>query len=273
VRVSNKTLDHLRALVTSGVDRYELLEEIGRGGLGTVYAALDTRLDRRVALKVLNVPDLESESRILARLEHPGVVPVYDSGVLPDGRTFYAMKLIEGIRLDRYAEQAHSINERLRVFEKVCEPVAFAHARGVLHRDLKPSNIMIGSFGEVLVLDWGIPGVMGTAGFIPPEQVAGELGDVFALGRVLTRLTGDGAPKPVRAIAEKASSFRAERRYAGVAQLMSDVARYLDGERVMAYRENPLEWVGRMLTRHRVVAALLVTYLVMRIALIFITRR
>ena len=274
--VSNRTLDHLREVVSEGSDRYELLEEIGRGGLGVVFAANDTLLGRRVALKVLNAPEAESESRILARLEHPGIVPVYDAGVLPDGRTFYAMKLIEGVRLDRYAEQSHSINERLRVFERVCEPVAFAHARGVLHRDLKPSNVMIGSFGEVLVLDWGVPGVIGTEGFMAPEQLRGAAGarsDIFALGCLLHALTGSGAPKAVRAIAAKASAQMPEDRYDSVAGLIADVGRYLDGEPVSAYRENPVEWTLRMLARHRVVAALLAAYLLMRVALIFFTRR
>ena len=274
--VSNRTLEHLREVVSEGSDRYELLEEIGRGGVGVVYAANDTLLGRRVALKVLNAPETQSESRILARLEHPGIVPVYDAGVLPDGRTFYAMKLIDGVRLDRYAAQPHSINERLRVFERVCEPVAFAHARRVLHRDLKPSNVMIGSFGEVLVLDWGVPGVMGTPGFMAPEQssgVADERSDIFALGRVLHSLAGDDAPKVVRAIAGKASADRPEDRYDSVAGLIGDVARYLDGEPVSAYRENPMEWTLRMLARHRVVAALVAAYLLMRVALIFFTRR
>ncbi len=96
------------------------------------------------------------EAQIIARLEHPGIVPVHDVGTLPDGRIFYAMKYVRGSRLDEYAAQGAPLRDRLRKFQAVCDAVAFAHAHGVIHRDLKPQNIMIGSFGEVLVLDWGV---------------------------------------------------------------------------------------------------------------------
>jgi serine/threonine protein kinase len=251
-------------------DRYQLQEEVGRGAMGTVFAAEDTVLGRRVAVKILNRPDPESESRILARLEHPGIVPVYDAGVLGDGRPFYAMKLIEGVRLDEFARQSRSLPERLRVFEKICEPVAFAHSRSVVHRDLKPSNIMIGSFGEVLVLDWGVPAVIGTPGFLAPEIERGTvLADVYALGRVLRVLTGELAPRPVAAIAQKASADDPRERYAGVRELMEDIGRFLDGRPVAAYRETPLEWARRQGSRHKVLIALVTAYLVMRAALIF----
>jgi serine/threonine protein kinase len=142
---------------------YEILETIGRGGMGTVYLALDRRLDREVALKVVQLPGsaaedagrLLREARVLARLEHPGIVPVHDAGLLPDGRAFYAMKRVRGLRLDEHA-RAVPLAERLRAFERICEAVAFAHAHGVIHRDLKPENVMIGPFGEVLVMDWGV---------------------------------------------------------------------------------------------------------------------
>ena len=92
---------------------------------------------------------------MLARLEHPGIVPVHDAGLLPDGRAFYAMKRVRGLRLDEHA-RAVPLAERLRAFERICEAVAFAHAHGVIHRDLKPENVMVGPFGEVLVMDWGV---------------------------------------------------------------------------------------------------------------------
>ena len=188
--------------------RYQLDGVAGTGGMGTVYVVRDTELGRRVALKVLDVQDPEVEARlrreaeVLARLEHPGIVPVHDVGRLGDGRGFYTMKLVQGERLDRYATRDLSLPERLRVFLRIAEAVAFAHAHGVLHRDLKPQNVMIGPFGEVLVLDWGLakvlsdpagpagaapqrpraPGdtgdgaVLGTPGFMAPEQAAGESG-------------------------------------------------------------------------------------------------
>ena len=144
--------------------KYRLIKELARGGMGTVYLAEDTKLNREVAIKVLSTPELNSglarrmvrEAQIVARLEHPGIVPVHDVGVLEDGRVFYAMKFVRGSRLDEYAVRADSIKDCLRKFQAVCDAVAFAHAHGVVHRDLKPQNIMIGSFGEVLVLDWGV---------------------------------------------------------------------------------------------------------------------
>ena len=137
--------------------RYELVSILGRGGMGVVYLARDTALDREVALKIVDrAPGDANEARLIARLEHPGIVPVHDFGELPDGRLFYAMKLVRGDRLDRWMGAGREISERLGVFLRVCDAVAFAHAHGVVHRDLKPANVMVGEFGEVLVLDWGI---------------------------------------------------------------------------------------------------------------------
>src|SRR5207302_1439034 len=148
--------------------RYRLLERIARGGMGVVYAAEDENLQRRVALKVLDVPGTDGdlanrlvrEARVLAALEHPGIVPVHDVGTLADGRVFYTMKFVEGQRLDKYIESVTSIPDRLRLFLRICEAVAFAHERDVLHRDLKPANIMVGPFGEVLVMDWGLAKIL-----------------------------------------------------------------------------------------------------------------
>jgi serine/threonine protein kinase len=136
--------------------------------MGTIYAARDATLDRRVALKVLDVPvadgdlarRLNREARVLALLEHPGIVPVHDVGTLDDGRVFYTMKFVEGQRLDDYIEAVTSLPDRLRLFLRICDAVAFAHARGVLHRDLKPANVMVGAFGEVLVMDWGLAKIL-----------------------------------------------------------------------------------------------------------------
>jgi serine/threonine protein kinase len=156
--------------------KYRLVKELARGGMGTVYLAEDPKLNREVAIKVLSTPELNAgmarrmmrEAQIVARLEHPGIVPVHDVGVLEDGRVFYAMKFVRGSRLDEYAMRADSIKDCLRKFQAVCDAVAFAHAHGVVHRDLKPQNIMIGSFGEVLVLDWGV------AKLVPATQFGAE---------------------------------------------------------------------------------------------------
>ncbi len=179
--LSDKALDRLR----EGADapdlagtRYRLLERVARGGMGVIYAAQDQMLERRVALKVLDVPfpdsdlalRLNREARVLARLEHPGIVPVHDVGTLADGRVFYAMKFVEGQRLDKHIESVPSLPDRLRLFLRICDAVAFAHARGVLHRDLKPANVMVGAFGEVLVMDWGLAKILRDSA--PPETPA-----------------------------------------------------------------------------------------------------
>jgi eukaryotic-like serine/threonine-protein kinase len=148
--------------------RYRLIERIASGGMGAVYLAEDATLGRRVAIKILDVPDsagelaarLQREAHILASLEHPGIVPVHDAGTLADGRVFYAMKFVEGERLDRFSGRENTLPGRLRIFQRICDTVAFAHTRGVLHRDLKPENIMTGPFGEVLVMDWGVAKIL-----------------------------------------------------------------------------------------------------------------
>jgi len=196
--LSDGAVERLRNAVESpdlSGTRYRMLEKLGRGGMGVVYLAEDQALGRRVAVKVLELPDengalatrLRREARILAHLEHPGIVPVHDAGTLPDGRVYYAMKFVEGRRLDDYAVGLNSTPERLRIFQKICDAVAFAHSRGVLHRDLKPENVMVGPFGEVLVMDWGVAKILSV-------QSAGEPADISA--PVLPR-ESPGADEPV----------------------------------------------------------------------------
>ncbi|HUP46724.1 MAG TPA: serine/threonine-protein kinase [Thermoanaerobaculia bacterium] len=294
--LSDATLDHLR-LVADQPDvsstRYELIREIARGGMGVVYEAEDRELQRRVALKVLAtevagpeaVERLRNEARTIARLEHPGIVPVHDAGILPDGRAWYAMKLVRGETL---RAEGRSRTELLRLFLRICEPVAFAHAHGVVHRDLKPENVMIGSFGEVLVMDWGVAAsvqgrgeeglVVGTPGFMAPEQERGDSApdtraDVFALGAMLRLLLhNERPPKPLRAIIGKAMSASPADRYRDAQDLAGDVARYADGLPVTAYRENLLERSGRWISRNRALVAMVLTYLVMRV-LVFLFGR
>jgi serine/threonine protein kinase len=281
--LSDRVVDRLCAAIgepdLSGT-RYTLVRELGRGGMGAVYLVHDAALERQVALKILGGP---GESLTIAALEHPGIVPVHDAGSLPDGRVYYAMKYVQGERLDRYSQSAASLAERLRVFLRICEPVGFAHARGVIHRDLKPANVMLGAFGEVLVLDWGAAhrldapadSAAGTAGYMAPEQMRGETSaqtDIYSLGKLLGDLIGPNPPKPLRAIAARASDPRASLRYPGVAALSADVARFLDGQPVSAYRESPLERAARWLARNRTLVLLIAAYLVARIAIFFFTR-
>ena len=299
--LSDHKLDHLLDVVGA---RYAFVKELGRGGMGTVYLAEDSELDRLVAVKVLNTPEATDdlrqrmirEAQIIARLEHPGIVPVHDAGTLPDGRIFYAMKYVRGSRLDEYAAQAASLNDRLRKFQSVCDAVAFAHAHGVIHRDLKPQNIMIGSFGEVLVMDWGVakirdePGqaavyntsdgtVIGTRNYMSPEQARGEVeiderADIYSLGAVLHYLlTDQKAGKAAKAICSKAMSGMPDERYASASELSADIGRLLDAEPVSAYRENALEKAWRWTGKNRFLVLLVLAYLVMRIFLIFTSRR
>jgi serine/threonine protein kinase len=159
--------------------RYRAIKFLAQGGMGTVWLAEDSILHRPVALKVLAAENssadlaarLTQEAVILARLEHPGIVPVHDAGTLPDGRTFYCMKHVEGETLDRHIDRL-GLRQRLQLFERVVEPLAFAHSRGIIHRDLKPGNIMVGAFGEVLIMDWGLAKVLGAPSAIVANPAA-----------------------------------------------------------------------------------------------------
>lgn len=272
--------------------RYEITGVAGRGGMGTVYVARDRVLHRDVAVKVLDVADrkgsraarLQREAHILARLDHPGIVPIHDAGVLPDGRTFYVMKLVKGRRLDDLAAGGAAPADRLTAFGRVLDAVAFAHAHGVVHRDLKPENVMVGGFGEVYVMDWGVaqeasaegdPAVVGTPGYMPPEQAEPRArvdarADVFALGAMLAHLAGPDAPAPLRAIADKARHPDADRRYQDVEALAADLARYRNSDPVSAYRESPGERLVRLYRRYELPILLLVAYVVMRFVLLIV---
>ncbi|MGN6182854.1 MAG: serine/threonine-protein kinase [Thermoanaerobaculia bacterium] len=247
--------------------RYELLRELGRGGMGVVYECHDRELDRSVAMKVLDY-EFHAEAKTLARLEHPGIVPIHDAGLLPDGRFYYTMKLVRGQRLDELRDLTRT--ETLRLFARICEPVAFAHANGIVHRDLKPQNVMVGEFGAVLVMDWGVENIAGTPGFMAPENERSERSDVFALGATLkSMLRCDVITRPLQAIIDRAMHDDPTRRYANARELGDDVLRFLDGERVSAYRENAFEIAGRWLARNRALVAVIAAYLVMRVIVFF----
>src|SRR5579871_5426382 len=225
MELSDSVLDHLRhvgSLPDLTGTRYELESEIGRGGLGIVYAALDRELGRRVAFKVMDSA-LAGEAQLIARLEHPAIVPVYEAGALPDRRSFYAMKLVAGTRLDHYLAGSPSLAELLRVVRRVGEALAYAHSRGVIHRDLKPQNIMVGEFGEVYVMDWGVEGVAGTPRFRAPEARLDQRSDIYALGALIEFVLPASEPRAIRAIASKAKSAEPAARYPDAQALLADI--------------------------------------------------
>jgi serine/threonine protein kinase len=307
--ISDRVLGHLQSMAElpdfSGT-RYEIGEEIGRGGMGIVYRGRDCELAREVAIKVtrwtgVDVDRLRDEARVLAALDHPGIVPVHDAGRLPDGRAYYVMALVDGERFDTRAERV-TLADRLRLFDRVCDTVAFAHARGVIHRDLKPANIMVGPFADVRVLDWGLarlgstggrrtddgggqdtddqPGppithIAGTEGYMAPEQARGladERSDVYALGQILGGLARREPLRPLHAIVRRATADDPANRYPDVASLAADVRRFVDGRAVQAYREPALERLARFGRTYRTAIALVLAYLAMRIVLLLWSR-
>jgi tRNA A-37 threonylcarbamoyl transferase component Bud32 len=172
------------AVPSPGQERFRVLRPHAQGGLGAVSLAFDTELSRQVALKEIlphHADQAESRARFIAeaeitgRLEHPGIVPVYGMGAYADGRPYYAMRFIHGESLkeaiDAYhrekkespkrTENALALRRLLRHFLDACNAIHYAHSRGVLHRDIKPANIMLGKFGETLVVDWGLAKAMG----------------------------------------------------------------------------------------------------------------
>jgi len=235
-------------VASSAGTRFRILRPHAKGGLGEVFVANDQELDREVALKQIqdkHADRLDSrarfvlEAKVTGGLEHPGVVPVYGMGEYPDGRPFYAMRFIRGTSLRDAVDRFHDadanrdpgagtleLRELLGRFIAVCYAMAYAHSRGVLHRDLKPANIMLGKYGETLVVDWGLAkpagcvedtaveeaplqastgattetvagSAIGTPQFMSPEQAAGRLdllssaSDIYSLGATLyVLLTG-----------------------------------------------------------------------------------
>jgi tetratricopeptide (TPR) repeat protein len=220
--------------------------EIARGGMGVIVKLMDNDIRRPVAMKViLGHSDGEplarfvEEAQVTGQLEHPNIVPVHELGLEADGRVFFTMKLVKGESLesiiDKIAEKnpeylrEYTRSHLIQIFQKICDAIAFAHSRGVIHRDLKPENVMVGKFGEVLVMDWGLAKVkgledagrealvatirsedevgrtmdgevMGTPSYMPPEQATGQIdkvdarSDIFALGGILYRILTHEAP-------------------------------------------------------------------------------
>lgn len=215
----------LDALPIRSRDRYELLGEHAHGGLGRILRARDRDLGRPLAIKEIKSPDgatverFVREALITASLEHPAIVPVHEAGRWETGEPFFAMKMVSGRTLKEAVRERKTVAERLSLLPNIiaaCDAMAYAHARGIIHRDLKASNVLVGEYGETLVIDWGLAkdlgathdapvqrgavhrvhaeatiagDVIGTPAFMPPEQARGEdvdaRADVYALGALL----------------------------------------------------------------------------------------
>ncbi|MGI6394396.1 MAG: protein kinase domain-containing protein [bacterium] len=240
----------LTEIIDENIWKYKVESEIGRGGIGRVLIAFDEKIGRKIALKelikktdsnegvILPIDKLKAdearflhEAKVTGQLEHPGIVPVYEIGKKPDGNHYYTMRLVKGSTLSEAISEAGSLEKRLRLiphFRDICNAVAYSHSRGVIHRDIKPENIMIGEFGETVVLDWGLAKVkgevdstegelreeldtlkvknlsktvrgkaIGTPAYMSPEQAKGDISeidersDIYSLGAVLYEiLTG-----------------------------------------------------------------------------------
>ncbi len=229
------------------IGRYVVVGELGSGGMGRVVEALDRDLGRRLAIKVVRDPGRLTEARLArfvaeaqltAQLEHPHIVPVHELGVTDRGQLYYAMKKVDGVSLaevllrinagDKQLSRRWNLRRLLGAFVKVCLAAGYAHRRGVVHRDLKPDNIMLGEFGEVLLLDWGLARLVstpdepldedgparpdvtrdgaatGTPGYLSPEQARGERAaigpptDVWSLGSILYEILTGATPFPGR---------------------------------------------------------------------------
>jgi len=231
-------------------DRYEILEMLGRGGAGEVWRIRDPDLTRTSVVKVLRPDRLDptttyrfmAESQLMAQLDHPTVVPIYELGELPDGSPYFTMREVRGqtlrqvLQVTSVPRDTLALRRLLEVLHRLCEGVAYAHSRGVVHRDLKPENVMVGQFGETLILDWGLAKVisestlerdpaiwtfrddfdlyqttageiMGTPMYMSPEQAAGRdavgpPADVYALGALLYEILSGHSPHRGRTLEE-----------------------------------------------------------------------
>jgi eukaryotic-like serine/threonine-protein kinase len=288
-----RPVDVVDAPLASDEERFEPVGLLGKGGMGEVRLYRDRRISRFVAYKVLKKSVEKDqhfrsrfllEARVQGQLEHPAIVPVHDLGETADGELFFSMKSVRGLTLKQALDSIrrgtptrtgvtqYSRRRLLTAFSSVCLAVDFAHSRGVVHRDLKPENVMLGEFGEVYVLDWGIAKVMhhsetplgevidvpqatttragatlGTPKYMAPERqhgVATPQTDVYALGMILADILSvapDDVPPELDAIKRSATATNTIERYPTARALHDELERYLDGDRGLETRRKLAE--------------------------------
>jgi WD40 repeat protein len=223
----------MRSGETPSIDRpdYDLIKILGEGGMGVVWDARQTSVDRAVAVKMIKGPAATNrtqrqkflaEAIVTGDLDHPNIVPIYDVGTDEKGVLFYSMKQVHGTPWLKVLKKK-SLNENLEILLRTADAVAFAHSRGIIHRDLKPENVMLGSFGETLVMDWGLalptaqftkgrdvvqPGMGGTPAYMAPEMATGPIdritfaSDIYLLGAILFEMVTNKAPHPGKKVQE-----------------------------------------------------------------------
>lgn len=215
--ISRRSLSRSDDRVIGSTPDYTIVKKLGEGGMGVVYAAIQKALDRKVAIKAIKSgievnfdakKKFYYEARITGDLDHPNIVPIHEIGTQDDGTLFYSMKMVDG-KPWQDAIGKRTRDENIEIFMKVCDAVAFAHSRNVIHRDLKPENVMIGAFGEVLVMDWGLAiqlpaknnfSMSGTPAYMSPEMARhiipkiGKASDIYILGGILYEIITGNPP-------------------------------------------------------------------------------
>ena len=320
VSIPEDALDDPDLLVLPTVDPivFAIDRELARGGMGRITRVRDRRLGRDVAIKEVLDPAMrarfEREVAITAQLQHPAIVPIYEAGTWPDGSAFYTMRLVSGGTLAEAIAKTQTLEERLALLPHVLaltDALAYAHASGIVHRDLKPGNVLVGEFGETVVIDWGLAkelrlgpdavvdlatarghdltragSVLGTPGFMAPEQAAGadvdERADVYALGAILyTVLAGvipyaghdpdetielartqpptplamlaPRAPADLHTIVDHAMAREPADRFANAKEMADELRRFQAGQLLQSREYGARELIARWIRKHSTV--------------------
>jgi serine/threonine protein kinase len=275
-------VDH--KLIGSMIGPFEITKELNRGGMGAVFLAerRDKKFEQRVAIKVLRLElnsvelreSFQREIKIQSRLFHPHIAAIIDAGTTDSGLPYIVMEYVDGRPIDRFClEEKLALVDVLKLFNKVCDAVTFAHGKLVVHRDLKPGNILITTDRSPKLLDFGISelvaddggsasrrSILGiTPNYSSPEQLAGETvgtsADIYSLGIILRKLLNGRQVPEVESIVEKATDNNAEKRYSTAEQLKADIWRFIDGFPVHARQDSVWYRLKKHLMRRRLAIA------------------